>query len=103
MVFIVDFLGCRPSFRGSARGESSVCVEINILFPAMYHWTNHHDRFSPEDAIPFLFLVIVSCIQDVFYYHFSPVLLHLSLLLMHHHFCRRRVSACQHSTCQTLV
>jgi hypothetical protein len=39
MVFIVDFLGCRPSFRGSARGESSVCVEINLLFPALCHWT----------------------------------------------------------------
>jgi hypothetical protein len=32
MVFIADFLGCRPSFRGSARGESSVCVETIFYF-----------------------------------------------------------------------
>ena len=41
------FLGRCPSFRGSARGESSVCVEINILFPALYHWaivTSFHQK-----------------------------------------------------------
>ncbi len=38
--------------------------------------------FCPKTQSDFLFLVIVSCIQDVqdvhlFYYHFSPALLHL--------------------------
>ena len=56
------FLGCRPSFRGSARGEGSVCVEINILFPALFHWTIT-TAFHQKTQSLFLFLVIVSCIQ----------------------------------------
>jgi len=70
---------------GLRRGQSSISCAVSL---------DHHDRFPPEDAIPFLFLVIVSCIQDMnlFYYHFSPVTPFALFHPMHHHSCRGRVS-----------